>query len=79
MNRSLLRTVLAVTLVALAPATPHGQGRGGAPQPGDCPRDNVSFHGCAVAKAKTITKNDGDRIVCKRDTSNHINPDNDPL
>lgn len=55
MSTRLLRTMIAATLAALAPAAAHGQGRGGAPQPGDCPRDNVGFHACAITKAKTFT------------------------
>ncbi|PYR64675.1 MAG: hypothetical protein DMF88_22470 [Acidobacteria bacterium] len=51
-----LRIALVIGLLAAASAALEGQGRGGgAPQPGDCPRDNVSFHTCALAKAKTYT------------------------
>ena len=49
-----LRIALVMSVLAAASAALEGQGRGGgAPQPGDCPRDNVSFHTCALAKAKT--------------------------
>jgi hypothetical protein len=49
-----LRIALVMGILAAASAALEGQGRGGgAPQPGDCPRDNVSFHACALAKAKT--------------------------
>ncbi len=50
-----LRIALVMGMLAAASAALEGQGRGGAPQPGDCPRDNVSFHACALAKAKTYT------------------------
>jgi len=51
---SALRIAFLIGILAAASAV-HAQGRaGGAPQPGDCPRDNVSFHACALAKAKTF-------------------------
>jgi hypothetical protein len=53
---SALRIALVIGILAAASGALEGQGRGGgAPQPGDCPRDNVSFHACALAKAKTYT------------------------
>src|SRR5436190_11182731 len=46
--------VVAAVAVTVASAVLGGQGRGAPPQPGDCPRDPVSFHSCALAKAKTF-------------------------
>ena len=40
--------------MALSSAPLAGQGRGAAPKPGDCPREPVAFHPCALAKAKTF-------------------------
>lgn len=45
---------LVIAAVAVASVALDGQDRGGAPQPGDCPRDPVSFHPCALAKARTF-------------------------
>lgn len=50
-----VRIALLIGLIAAVSVALDAQGRGGAPQPGDCPRDNVSFHTCALAKAKTYT------------------------
>ncbi len=50
-----IRSAVTIGAVALMPLVLDAQGRGGAPQPGDCPRDPVSFHACALAKARTFT------------------------
>ena len=56
MSTRMSRIGLVIGAVALASVALAGQGRGGSPsQPGDCPRDNVSFHACALAKARTYT------------------------
>src|SRR5678816_1454625 len=44
-----------VASVTAASVVIKAQGRGGAARPDDCPRDPVSFHPCALAKAKTFT------------------------
>jgi len=45
-----------VASVAAASVVIEAQGRGGtATRPDECPRDPVSFHPCALAKAKTFT------------------------
>jgi hypothetical protein len=55
MSRRIPRIGFVIAAVALASASLDGQGRGGPPpQPGDCPRDPVSFHACALTKAKTF-------------------------
>jgi len=41
--------------VAAASVLVEAQGRGGAMRPDECPRDPVSFHPCALAKARTFT------------------------
>lgn len=53
MNARLARAVLTATLLAGGAAIVNGQGRGAAARPDDCPRDPVSFHPCALAKART--------------------------
>lgn len=53
---SALRVVLVIAILTAAAAMLEAQGRGGAsPPPGDCPRENVLFHACALAKAKAFT------------------------
>jgi len=49
-----IRGALTIGVLIAAAVVLDAQGRGGAPQPGDCPRDPVSFHPCALAKAKTF-------------------------
>ena len=55
MSTRACRAVVFVAGVALSSAPLIGQGRAPAPGPGDCPRDPVAFHPCALAKAKTFT------------------------
>ena len=54
MSLCIPRIGLVIAALAVASVALDGQGRGGPPQPGDCPRDPVSFHPCALAKAKTF-------------------------
>jgi hypothetical protein len=54
MNTRLARSILTAALLAAGAAIVHGQGRSAAVRPGDCPRDPVSFHPCALAKARTF-------------------------
>jgi hypothetical protein len=54
MSVRVLRAVLFVASVALSAAPLAGQGRSAPPKPGDCPRDPVAFHPCALAKARTF-------------------------
>jgi hypothetical protein len=49
MNTRLARSILTAALLAAGAAIVHGQGRSAAVRPGDCPRDPVSFHPCALA------------------------------
>ena len=44
-----------VAFVAASAVVIDAQGRGPAARPDDCPRDPVSFHPCALAKARTFT------------------------
>jgi len=48
-------TTLLIAMLAGTSAPLAGQGRGAATRPDDCPRDNVSFHSCALEKAKSFT------------------------
>jgi hypothetical protein len=50
----LLRASFILATLAVTSAPLAGQGRGAASKPGDCPRDPVAFHPCALAKAKTF-------------------------
>jgi hypothetical protein len=56
MNGRMRRLALTLAVLAVTAAALQAQGRGGAAAlSGDCPRDPVSFHPCALAKAKTFT------------------------
>jgi hypothetical protein len=48
------RSALLILVAVATTVVLDAQGRGAAPQPGDCPRDPVSFHRCALAKATTF-------------------------
>ncbi|HXD16521.1 MAG TPA: hypothetical protein VN654_05840 [Vicinamibacterales bacterium] len=55
MSTRAVRAGLLVASVALASTALAGQGRAPAARPGDCPRDPVAFHPCALARAMTFT------------------------
>lgn len=54
-RRLSLGMIVAAVAVTVASVALEGQGRGAAPRPGDCPRDPVSFHPCALARGRTYT------------------------
>ena len=55
LSSRLLRAGILAAGVGLTSVPLAGQAPRAAPQPGDCPREPVGFHACALAKAKIFT------------------------